>query len=707
VCYVTAVPGYLRPMRSVLLTLCAATPAAAQVLLSSPITVAPRLGSVAFDPARGKCVLGQMGQGGTVGTRWDWDGSRWHPTSVAYPNLDLVFDDVRGRMLGAFFDSSGVVTEEDGPGWTPNIWAAAIPGTTGALPVAFDSRRGRLVAAGNRVLEWDGRAWSVAPPLPHQPMDAALGYDRVRQRIVLFGGTSNGIARNDTWLWDGAAWTQLATATSPPPSTAQSLMGWDPLGNRLLLYGAGGNQTWALDATDWHRLPTAHDPGPQPTVTATFFSARMAFDGTGMLLVGDGGTWRFDGVDWRLLALRPRSYALVDGLRWFSGTAETMLLEADYGTGYFTGEAFAWDGSAWRRAAPSGSVPPRVGFGLAEDPARSTLVLFGGWAPSGPLGDTWTWNAATWTRLQPVHSPSPRMYATMATDAIQGGVLLFGGWSPALADTWLWNGTDWSQIAFGGPPPRLQAAAAAVPSTGHILMSGGYSGPGRQLDDTWEWDGVQWTARGMTPFAQFTSMDFDWTLQQPVAVGTASNGMGQIHHLLTWSGSSWTPADLSPGIPAELVASDPYRRTTIVAGSSVQVPGVLTQTPATAVRFDSGCAAGRPPLLDALELPRLGEPAFGLEVATGAPNAPTLFVLGLTVNNLALGNGCTLLVDQTFAPVAAAANAGGVCTLPLPIPILPILRGLGMRAQAAVADPARGAFAGFTLTNGLLLRPGD
>ena len=141
--------------------------------------------------------------------------------------------------------------------------------------------------------------------------------------------------------------------------------------------------------------------------------------------------------------------------------------------------------------------------------------------------------------------------------------------------------------------------------------------------------------------------------------------------------------------------------------SSPQFLSLLTPTPASAVHVGSGCAAGPPPVLDALEQPRLGEPAFALEVATGAPNAPTLFVLGLAANNLALGNGCTLLVAQAFAPIGAVANAAGISTLPLPIPSLPLLRGLGVRAQAAVADPARGAFGGCTLTNGLLLRPGD
>jgi hypothetical protein len=465
-----------------------------------------------------------------------------------------------------------------------------------------------------------------------------------------------------------------------------------------------------LGATDWQHVPTAHDPGPQPTIAATAISARMAFDGTGMLLVGDGDTWRFDGVDWTRLALRPPclSPAFVQTLHWFSGSGETLLLETDsQGNGFFTGRAFGWNGSAWREAATSGAMPQRVDFGIADDPAHGSLVLFGGWAPSGLLGDTWTLVGSTWMQQHPTQSPSPRMFATMATDMNRGGVLLFGGWSPALADTWSWDGANWSLSAVSGPPARMWAGAASVPSSGHVLMFGGYSQPGATLDDTWEWNGAQWTARGTTNFYStwVHSMDFDTTLQRAVAVGTFSLGSGN-HGVISWNGNAWVPAD-PPGAGGVFVASDPYRGRTMVGSTTPQFLSLLTPTPAATLRVGSGCAAGPPPVLDALEQPRLGEPAFALEVATGAPNAPTLFALGLGANNLALGNGCTLLVAQTFAPLGAVANAAGISTLPLPVPSLPILRGIGMRVQAAVADPARGAFGGFTLTNGLLLRPGD
>jgi hypothetical protein len=39
----------------------------------------------------------------------------------------------------------------------------------------------------------------------------AMAYEAARQRVVLFGGSGGSSALlNDTWGWDGVAWTQVA-----------------------------------------------------------------------------------------------------------------------------------------------------------------------------------------------------------------------------------------------------------------------------------------------------------------------------------------------------------------------------------------------------------------------------------------------------------------------------------------------------------------
>ena len=111
--------------------------------------------------------------------------------------------------------------------------------------------------------------------------------------------------RGDTWLWDGAKWTQ-AQDTGPAARHAHA-QAYDAARNEVVLFGgetgAGiAGDTWAWDGTVWTQ--EAHF-GPPP---AAF--AGLAFDGTVSLLYGGvasptdpnskvfTGTWQWDGEHW-------------------------------------------------------------------------------------------------------------------------------------------------------------------------------------------------------------------------------------------------------------------------------------------------------------------------------------------------------------------------------------------------------------------------
>ena len=44
-----------------------------------------------------------------------------------------------------------------------------------------------------------------------------MAYDGDRGRVVLFGGTYEGIPYDDPWEWDGNTWIEREPPTSPPP----------------------------------------------------------------------------------------------------------------------------------------------------------------------------------------------------------------------------------------------------------------------------------------------------------------------------------------------------------------------------------------------------------------------------------------------------------------------------------------------------------
>ena len=117
---------------------------------------------------------------------------------------------------------------------------------------------------------YDGTSWTqMAPahaPSPRRDAVAAA----VDGKVVLFGGDTikNGgwASVNETWVWDGADWTEQHPAQSPDP---RSFAGMAAAGGQVVLFGGGtfggsyGDPagTWTWDGTNWTEHTGA---GPSP-----------------------------------------------------------------------------------------------------------------------------------------------------------------------------------------------------------------------------------------------------------------------------------------------------------------------------------------------------------------------------------------------------------------------------------------------------------
>ncbi len=85
---------------------------------------------------------------------------------------------------------------------------------------------------------WARRPTVSAPPAR---ADHAMAYDPARQRTVLFGGRVAPTGADDTWEWDGTAWTRLFPTESPPP-TYDHAMAYDSARQRMVVFS--GSDTW-------------------------------------------------------------------------------------------------------------------------------------------------------------------------------------------------------------------------------------------------------------------------------------------------------------------------------------------------------------------------------------------------------------------------------------------------------------------------------
>jgi hypothetical protein len=299
---------------------------------------------------------------------------------------------------------------------------------------------------------------SAAPSNARAPSaraNAAFAFDVDRRVMVLFGGgTSNVVdGLDDTWTWDGQAWTQQHPAHRPP-GTSYAAMAYDVIHHRMVLYAparseSASPETWTWDGADWTQASPAHTP-------PTRIEAAMASDPSrgGVVLVGgtssgdQSDVWAWNGADWTQVA--------PDGGPVF-GAAHAVVVSPKGGSLLVVGNVrtYKFEAGAW---APfgSGDLPPGSYY------VGNVVYDIGGTEPIGFVrfgdhGETWTWlpgRDSTWRVLNPPCSPPARwanaFRPAMAFDEWRGVAVLFGG--RGRNDTWTFDGQTWSPAASGVIP---------------------------------------------------------------------------------------------------------------------------------------------------------------------------------------------------------------------------------------------------------------
>jgi hypothetical protein len=297
----------------------------------------------------------------------------------------------------------------------------------------------------------ESAAWVQPMPStrPTARANAAMAFDSMRGRVVLFGGYVGGPLpiTNDTWEWDGTTWFQMTPAWKPG-ARAYSAMAYDPIRHQTVLFG--GQQysndlvdTWTWDGTNWTQVATI---GPSPSQRD---SHAMAFDAAHGVIVLHGGqytgllgdTWTWDGTSWTNASLAGppvRQHAMA----FDSVTGKTVLFGGCTAATCPTAQTWTWDGNGWTLAAANNPPVAREQHTLVFDPHLGRTLLFGGFlAAGGYFNDVWAFDgtSSTWTMLPAASSPSTRYGHAMAYDSARARTVVFGGWNggvPLDDDTW-------------------------------------------------------------------------------------------------------------------------------------------------------------------------------------------------------------------------------------------------------------------------------
>lgn len=267
--------------------------------------------------------------------------------------------------------------------------------------------------------EWSGGAWSEkvvsGPPTRYEHRLAALG-----KKVILFGGEVGADRLGDTWEWDGAAWTEKKIMGPPARSRhAMATMGTGAA-SKIVVYGGLGlttselDDTWEYDGTAWTEKKI---PGPhafQGMAMAALADKIVLFDGFPMMPV----TWEYDGASWTSKKLPGPSSRLYASMATLSG--KIVLFGGENDANHYPNDTWEYDGVAWTQKSPAVSPSPRLHQAMTTVTVGNDnfIVLFGGGnEPAGMsppwLGDTWTWDGTSWTQRAPV-GPEGRYVYTIA-----------------------------------------------------------------------------------------------------------------------------------------------------------------------------------------------------------------------------------------------------------------------------------------------------
>ena len=473
-----------------------------------------------FDPNLGASTLPDTWELSLAGT------PAWTPlepagiTPFGTARAAAAYDAPHDRMLvygGEFWNgaSGGYSRVVGALSFAPALtWQTLVTAAPGGRPLITQSNSAMYDPVGNRVITFGGislldyyagpipDAWAVtlgAPPTwtrltPGTPsaagrIDRSVIYDSARLRLVMFGGAESSgdyccdVADIPTWAYSipSGAWQTLDTTTTRPPRRMNHTAIYDPVRDRMVLYGGQGGPIdpssdlrylnfagfvgWSLIA------PFGLRPPGRAGHSAIYDPVRdrmIVFGGSGL----GPEVWALSLADLRWGQLLPggtppsarHGHAAI-----YDPAGDRMIVfgGASYGTpDRLNAWALSLGGSPVWTPLPQVPPPPYTNqrtLGI-YDPLRQRLVVLGGLLDDAFKNQVWALNlvgSPTWTRLDIGGFEPPYLFdATANYDPLNDRVVI-----PASASSQLYA------LAFPpGPTPTLVSLVSAEADPGRVRV---------------------------------------------------------------------------------------------------------------------------------------------------------------------------------------------------------------------------------------------
>jgi hypothetical protein len=347
-----------------------------------------------------------------------------------------------------------------------------------------------LLAASATAQGWVDRTPVSPTQRPSNRVSPAMCWDAAHGYVLLFGGYAGfwGIGTNDTWTWDGSAWTQRQVAVPPYVGTslqnfpAALAMTFHAPTNEVLLVVLDTTYSW--NGTGWFSQPSG-TLGPSPYGSpANIAMGRDPVRNQTLLYVGSrignptrtdvSETFLWSGLGWNLIPTATQPYP-VDYPSMTLDPVSGKLVLCTKGNGQ-TG-FFEWNGNNWQQRLVAGA--PAGGGTLATDSGNNCIVLFDAVMNQLP-NHTWSLSNGNISQLSTPVEPARRWGAGMAYDPVRARTVMFGGanylaFPPlfSLGDTWefqLGPGPSYTTYGAGcagsGGTPAIATQGTSLPHAG-------------------------------------------------------------------------------------------------------------------------------------------------------------------------------------------------------------------------------------------------
>jgi hypothetical protein len=396
-------------------------------------------------------------------------------------NCATCFDSVghRAYFFGGFYYNGSFVFYKDlyrldmnSLTWTKLQPSGMIPSERRCAGGAFDPWNRNFITFGGQTNdgftnEWpyihigddaDDLKWQGIPPASRSL--ATIVVDNQARRAVMFGGGTHDNYHNDVWTLSldskrGYAWESLATSGSAPIGRAGHCAIYDPIHNRMVVFGGRNFMTaltdvWALDlgTAKWQQLtPSGTHPTGSVFTTAIYSPVRrsMVVFGGQDLYTGYNDVYELllDSMKWHKLSPSgPPPEARWSYNAFYGSGSQWCNRLVIFGgltqSGHFVNDLWTLDLTpgfeAWTKLKPGGAVlEGRSSCATCYDSVTHRAYFFGGFYYNGSFVfyndlHVLDMNSLTWTKLQPTgRIPSERRCSGGAFDPWNRNFITFGG----------------------------------------------------------------------------------------------------------------------------------------------------------------------------------------------------------------------------------------------------------------------------------------